>query len=99
MAIAIAAALGVLLPMLDKLLPAKARIWVPSPAALGLAFVINGFNSVSMFIGALIVWMLTLAIPNWSARFVVAICAGLVAGESLTGVGIAISGIIFDLMR
>lgn len=30
--------------------------------------------------------------PTWSARFLVVLASGLIAGESLAGVGIAIDG-------
>jgi len=57
---------------------------------LGLAFVINGNNAVSMFIGALIVLIATKLFPRWSDRFIVTICAGIIAGESLTGAADAV---------
>lgn len=93
-AMAIAATLGVILPILDKTVPGRWKLLVPSSASLGLAFVIPGANSLSMFLGALIAWLLSKAIPNWTTRFLVSICAGIVAGESLTGVGIAFEQII-----
>jgi uncharacterized oligopeptide transporter (OPT) family protein len=89
-AIAIAAMLGVILPVLDRFSPKGVKPWIPSASALGLAFVINGYNSVSMFIGATIALIVAKAFPRWSDRFLVTICAGIVAGESLTGAGDAV---------
>jgi hypothetical protein len=90
MAIAIAAIIGVILPVCDRTAPKKVKPWIPSACALGLAFVINGFNAMSMFIGALLALILSRIFPNWSARFLVTICAGIVAGESLTGAADAV---------
>ncbi len=89
-AMKIAAIAGVVLPVLAKVLPAKAALFVPSAAAIGLAFVIPFSNSLSMFIGGLIAGGLTWAFPVWSARFLVTVCAGVVAGESLVGAGDAV---------
>jgi len=89
-AIAIAAILGIILPVLDRTAPKSVKPWIPSASALGLAFVINGFNAVSMFIGALIVLIATKLFPRWSDRFIVTICAGIIAGESLTGAADAV---------
>ncbi len=89
-AIAIAAILGVVLPVCDRTAPKAIKPWIPSASALGLAFVINGFNAVSMFIGAVLALVLTRIFPRWSARFLVTICAGIVAGESLTGAADAV---------
>ncbi len=95
LAMLIAGVAGVLLPVLEKYLPKKAALWVPSPAAVGLAFVINGFNAVSFFIGGTLALVASKLFKTWSARFLVAICAGLVAGESLTNVGIVIGRLPF----
>lgn len=89
-----AAILGVLLPVLEKYLPKKAAVWVPSPASLGLAFVIPASNSISMFIGATIALILGKTVPQWTTRFLVTICAGIIAGESLVGAGDAVRVVI-----
>lgn len=84
-AMLIAAAVGVVLPIVEKTIPKKAATFVPSCSAVGLAFVISGTNSISMFIGACIGALVTRFAPNWSTRFWVTLCAGIIAGESLTG--------------
>jgi uncharacterized oligopeptide transporter (OPT) family protein len=90
LAMLIAAIAGVLLPVLDRKLPAKYRWAVPSAASLGLAFVIQAYSSFAMFFGGLAALIVARVAPGWSGRSVVAVCAGVIAGESLTGVGIAI---------
>lgn len=90
LAMAIAAVIGVLLPCMEKFLPKRGVALVPSAAAVGLAFVIPGNNSISMFLGALAALVFSWLSPSLAGRFLVAICAGLIAGESLTGVTIAL---------
>ena len=85
---------GIVLAVLEKVLPKGVRGWVPSPAAMGLAFVIPGYNSISMFLGSLVGWVLSKWIPNWTARFLIVVASGVIAGESLTGVGLAIETIL-----
>lgn len=88
-AMGVAGVLGVLLAMLRSLGPAALGRWVPSAPAAGLAFVIPASNSISLFIGSMAAALATAVAPRWSARFVIALAAGLVAGESLVGVVVA----------
>jgi putative OPT family oligopeptide transporter len=89
-AMLIAAIAGIIFPVLEKRLPKKAAVYMPSCSAAGLAFVISGANSISMFIGATAGAIVSRLFPNWSGRFLVTLCAGIVAGESLTGAGDAV---------
>jgi uncharacterized oligopeptide transporter (OPT) family protein len=90
---------GIVLAVLEKALPAKMRPWVPSPASIGLAFVIPAYNAISMFIGAMCGATLQRLVPDWTARFLIVLASGMIAGESLTGVGLAIEKIVSDLAR
>lgn len=85
---------GVVLAVLEKLLPAKARLWVPSPTSFGLAFVIPAYNVISMALGATAAWAAGKAFPNWAAKFLIVAASGLIAGESLAGVALAIRQIL-----
>jgi uncharacterized oligopeptide transporter (OPT) family protein len=85
-AMAAAAGLGLLLGLAEALLPASAARWLPSSAGLGLAFVIPASISFTMCLGALTAWAVALWRPGFAARYTVAAAAGLVAGESITGV-------------
>lgn len=89
-AIIVAGAAGIILAVLEKTLPTHAKVWVPSPASLGLAFVIPAYNSLSFFIGSSLALALSKFIPQWSARFVIVLASGVLAGESLAGVGLAL---------
>jgi uncharacterized oligopeptide transporter (OPT) family protein len=84
-AMAVAAVLGVLLAVLEYR-QSQGRVWLPSGATLGLAFVIPASTSITLFVGALLAWLLHRFAPGWAARFLLSIAAGLVAGESLYGV-------------
>lgn len=93
-AIVIASAAGLVLAVAGHRLPPKWAARVPSPSAMGLAFVIPAWNSLSMFIGALIAWLVMRYRTDWGERFLIAAAAGLVAGESLAGVAAAMSRLL-----
>jgi uncharacterized oligopeptide transporter (OPT) family protein len=88
-AMAIAAMLGVLLVLGERTLPPWLGGKLPSGPAIGLAFVIPAWNSISMCLGGVIAALLWRYRPDWAERRQTALAAGLVAGESLAGVGMA----------
>ncbi|MDW8245672.1 MAG: OPT family oligopeptide transporter [Sandaracinaceae bacterium] len=92
-AMVVGGALGVILSVLEKTLPGRYRLFVPSPASLGLAFVIQAWTCLSLFVGSLIGWALRRWAPRWSEAMLTPIASGVVAGESLMGVGIAVHSI------
>ena len=87
---------GIALAVIYPLLPHDKKPWCPSPVSLGLAFVIPAWNSISLFIGALAAVVAARMAPRWTARFVLPIAAGLVAGESLAGVASALAALVSD---
>lgn len=89
-AMAIAGVAGIVLALAEKLAPKSVRAWVPSPASLGLAFVIPAYNAVSIFLGGLLAVGLQKVAPQWSKNYLITTAAGLVAGESLMGVLVAL---------
>lgn len=89
-AMIVAGVLGIVLPVVERFTPKRWQLLVPSPASVGLAFVIPGWNSISMFLGGLLAWGTGRLWPAWSKRFLVAIAAGIVAGEGITGAGLSI---------
>ncbi len=94
-AIVIGGLVGALLPLLEAALPKKARAFMPSAMGLGLAMVIPGTNSISMFLGAAIarVWEKRHAIS--ASTYLIPVSSGLIAGESLVGVAVALLGAIW----
>lgn len=92
-AIAIAAIAGVGLAVAEAFSPERFRPFIPSGSAIGLAFVIPAWNSLSLFAGALAAAIITFLYPGWARRRLVVIAAGLIVGESLTGVLSALANI------
>ena len=81
--------LGILIPLIEKSFP-KYQKYVPSATGLGLSMVIPFFNSLSMFVGALIAMILEEKKPAFAQRYIITVSSGLIAGESLIGVAIAL---------
>jgi putative OPT family oligopeptide transporter len=84
----VGSALGIAIPLLEMAFP-KAKKFIPSATGLGLAFTINGFNSISMFVGACLALGLARARPKIAEQYTVPVSSGIIAGESLVGVLIA----------
>jgi OPT family oligopeptide transporter len=85
----VGALVGIIIPLLELAFP-KAKRFIPSATGLGLAFTITGFYSISMFIGALAALALAKAKPKTAEEYVVPVSSGIIAGESLMGVIIAL---------
>jgi uncharacterized oligopeptide transporter (OPT) family protein len=68
----------------------KQKKFIPSATGLGLAFTINGFNSISMFLGACAALWLSKAKPKLHEQYTIPVSSGLIAGESLMGVVLAL---------
>ena len=92
MGLLIGSLVGIVLALLEVLFP-KQKKFIPAPTAFGLAFAINGFNAISMFIGALIALWLSKAHPKVHEEYTVPASSGIIAGESLMGVIIALLGV------
>jgi len=95
-AIAVGAALGIVLTLLEELGPKAWRPWLPSTTGLGIAGVIPAFNSFAMFAGALLAWLFARARPKAAEAYTVPVSSGLIAGESLMGVAIIL---VLELMK
>ncbi|MEE4633523.1 OPT family oligopeptide transporter [Pseudomonas alliivorans] len=78
---------GLLLGILDSVLPARRARFLPSTAALGLAFVLPASVSLMMALGAIVTWLVSCRWASVTERFAITAAAGLIAGESITGVG------------
>ncbi|MBI5381882.1 MAG: OPT/YSL family transporter [Opitutae bacterium] len=96
-AIFVGLALGVALALFEKFAPKKLRPLVPSPSGLGIAMVIPGSNCIAMFLGAAIAELLRRKRPAFAEKTVVPVASGLIAGESLMGIVIALL-IVFGVL-
>lgn len=81
--------IGIALPLLEKAFP-RAKAFIPSPVGLGIAFTITGYYSISMFIGAVLALLLHKYRKAMAEQYVVPVSSGIIAGESLMGVTIAL---------
>ena len=81
---------GAALAVLQQHLPRQWAAVLPSPVSIGLAFVIPAWNSLSLFLGAVAAEVATRSGGTAARRLILPVAAGLVAGESLTGVGAAV---------
>ena len=91
-AMLIAGIVGIVLAILERKAPEKLRSFVPSPAGVGLAFVIPASYSFSFFLGGVIGLAATKFAPKWSDKFLIVLASGIIAGESLTGMILAFIG-------
>jgi uncharacterized oligopeptide transporter (OPT) family protein len=82
--------LGIALAVAERLAPRRLQPLVPSPAGLGIAMVIPGSNAISMFLGALGTWTWRRFARASADRYVTPVASGLIAGESLMGVLVAL---------
>lgn len=98
-AMLIAAIAGVVLPILDKLAPARLKPFVPSASSLGLSFVVAAKNAISIFIGAMLALAVGKFCKNWAAKFLVIVASGFVVGDALVGAGDAVLRVIEGLAR
>jgi uncharacterized oligopeptide transporter (OPT) family protein len=89
-AILIGALAGVAVGVLETLLPPRRVRWLPNPAAFGLAFILPASVSMMMALGAILTWLVGLRWGELAQRYGLAVAAGLVAGESMAGVGASV---------
>ncbi|HEY7726295.1 MAG TPA: OPT family oligopeptide transporter [Anaeromyxobacteraceae bacterium] len=89
----IGALAGVGLTLLEKLVP-RSRRFLPSPVGLGMAFTFQGWSSISFFLGAAAAWAWEKRSPKLAALFVIPVASGVIAGESLTGVAVAVLNVL-----
>jgi OPT family oligopeptide transporter len=89
-ALAVGGLVGIVIAVLERLLPSKARPFIPSAMGLGLAFVIPFWNTLSIFTGAFIAWMMMKMAKEIASTYTIPVASGMIAGESLMGVTMAL---------
>ena len=82
----------------DNYAPAGVRKWIPSTTGLGLGFVIAGFDSISMFMGALLAWIFQKVKPKLAEEYTLAGASGIMAGASLAGILIIVLSQVFQVI-
>jgi uncharacterized oligopeptide transporter (OPT) family protein len=87
----VGALLGVALVLLERFAPEPARRFIPSPIALGIAFVLPASTSLSVFLGAVAAALLGRARPALAEAATVPLASGLIAGESLVSLAVLLA--------
>ena len=85
----IGSVLGIVLVLLEKAFPKHVK-YIPSPTGFGMAMTFNGYYAVSFFLGACVREILARVAPKVNEQYTVPVSSGIIAGESLMGVAIAI---------
>ena len=85
----IGSVLGIVLVLLEKAFPKHIK-YIPSPTGFGMAMTFNGYYAVSFFLGACVREILARVAPKVNEQYTVPVSSGIIAGESLMGVAIAI---------
>jgi uncharacterized oligopeptide transporter (OPT) family protein len=78
---------GALLTLLEQAFP-KQKKWLPSPMGIGLGMILPFYQSLAMFLGAAIATIASRKKDSMEAELVVPVASGLIAGESIVGVGV-----------
>ena len=78
--------IGVALALAEIFAPKQYKKYLPSPTGLGLGMVLPFFYPLAMFAGALFGTIATAWKKDWAEKYLVAIAAGGIAGESIVGV-------------
>ncbi|MCK4547543.1 MAG: OPT/YSL family transporter [Candidatus Eisenbacteria sp.] len=85
--VAIGACIGIALAILEK---TAVRKWMPSPVGFGVGMIFPGFQGITMMLGGGIRAAVDRLNPRWSEKYAYLVAAGLIAGEGLVGIGIAV---------
>jgi uncharacterized oligopeptide transporter (OPT) family protein len=96
--IVIGAFVGVGLPLIERMLPAKLRKFTPSASAVGLSWVLPFSNCLSWLIGAIIADVWTKMQRKTGDKFIIPLASGLIAGESLMAAILAIMATVAGLL-
>jgi OPT family oligopeptide transporter len=89
-AVVVGLAVGAALALAERFAPRRWQRFVPSAAGLGIAMVMPGSSSLTMFAGALGAEILRRRRPEFAGRTLVPLAAGAIAGESILGVTMAL---------
>lgn len=87
---AVGAVLGIALTVADQYAPAKVKKWLPSATGLGLACVINFADSIAFLIGAVVAYLWDKWDGKHADKLLVPVASGIIAGESILGIAIAL---------
>jgi OPT family oligopeptide transporter len=81
--------LGIVLTVLERVVPKKARDFVPAASGIGIGMMVPGYDGLAIFIGAAVAEVLRRRKAANHDNLTVPVASGLIAGESLIGVLVA----------
>ncbi len=81
---------GCALVLIERRVPRAWLKYIPNASGVGTAMVIPFYNSLSVFIGAVLAWALMRKNKSLGEALILPVSAGLIAGESLVGVAVAL---------
>jgi len=84
----IGAIVGFVLPFLGRI--KKISKWLPSPIALGIAFMVTPYSALSMWLGSFLTYLYNRKHADRVDRYGASLASGLIAGEGLMMVVIAL---------
>jgi uncharacterized oligopeptide transporter (OPT) family protein len=91
--------IGLIITLLEAFGPAKLKAYLPSVTGLGIAFVVNCFDSLAMMIGAILAYVLLKTAPKIEERYNVAASSGIIAGASIAGLLLIAFSQIVEIFR
>lgn len=65
------------------------RAWVPSPVAIGMAFLLPPYLSLTLALGGLAFAVLARWRPTWASEHGIALASGMIGGEAIAGLVLA----------
>ncbi len=86
-----AAAVGLTLPLLERFLPRRVGVFLPSAASLGFGFVLPVSVTLTIFIGGLLATVLQRLVGENRRQVLIVVWTGLIAGATLTRFGVAVA--------
>lgn len=86
--IIIGGAVGIILPILERLVPEKVKPFVPSASGIGLSWTFHWYYAALFFLGGVLGWIFEKARPSLASLYLYPVASGVIAGESLMGVAI-----------
>jgi OPT family oligopeptide transporter len=98
LAIVIGAAVGILLPLIERIFPSRLRGYLPSAMGLGLSWVVPFANALGFMVGAVVIFVWERINRRHADKYAVPLSSGLIAGESLIKAVIAMTATALGLM-
>ena len=80
--------------LLGKELAPRGMTLVSSESMTNCMAAPRRMGSFRAFLGAMAAWVLGRCVPDWTTRFLIIVASGLIAGESLSGVVLAVVEIL-----